>query len=115
MIPQLFAIAVAGSIVDRTGPVRPLLVGLALFAAGVVVAALAPTMLVLLLGRFIQGLGGGAVNLCLLVVTAQGYDPVERARIMTWYSACWMLPSFVGPGVAAWLSETVLVALGLLG
>jgi MFS family permease len=32
---------------------------------GVVVAALAPTMLVLLLGRFIQGLGGGAVNLCL--------------------------------------------------
>ncbi len=105
MIPQMFAIAAAGRIVDRTGPVRPLLVGLALFAAGVVVAALAPTMLVLLLGRFIQGLGGGAVNLCLLVVTAQGYDPVERARIMTWYSACWMMPAFVGPGVAAWVAE----------
>ena len=72
MIPQLFAIAATGRIVDRTGPVRPLLIGLFVFAAGVVVAALAPTMIVLLVGRFVQGLGGGAVNLCLLVVTAQG-------------------------------------------
>ncbi len=105
MIPQLFAIAVAGRIVDRSGPVRPLLAGLALFAVGVVVAALAPTMLVLLLGRFIQGLGGGAVNLCLMVVTAQAYAPGERARVMTWYSMCWMMPAFVGPGIAAWITE----------
>ncbi len=105
MIPQLFAIAATGRIVDRTGPVRPLLIGLFVFAAGVVVAALAPTMIVLLVGRFVQGLGGGAVNLCLLVVTAQGYDPVERARIMTWFSACWMMPAFLGPGVAAWVAE----------
>lgn len=105
MIPQLFAIAATGRIVDRTGPVRPLLIGLFVFAAGVVVAALAPTMIGLLVGRFVQGLGGGAVNLCLLVVTAQGYDPVERARIMTWFSACWMMPAFLGPGVAAWVAE----------
>lgn len=106
MIAQLIAIVVAGRVTDELGPVRPLLVGLVVFAVGVVVAALAPTMLVLLLGRFIQGLGGGAVYLTLMVVTAVAYDPAERARIMTWYSACWMLPSFVGPVVAAWLSET---------
>lgn len=105
MIPQLFAIAAAGRVADRTGPVRPLLVGLGLFAVGVVVAALAPTMPILLVGRFIQGLGGGAVNLCLMVVTARAFDPAERARIMTWYSACWMMPSFVGPGIAAWVTE----------
>lgn len=105
MIPQLFAIAATGRVVDRTGPVRPLLVGLTLFALGVVVAALAPTMPILLAGRFIQGLGGGAVNLCLMVVTAQAYDPAERAKIMTWYSFAWMMPSFVGPGVAAWITE----------
>ncbi len=105
MIPQLFAVAAAGRVVDRTGPVRPLLVGLALFALGVVVAAVAPTMLILLLGRFIQGLGGGAVNLCLMVVTARAYDPAERAKIMTWYSFCWMMPSVIGPGVAAWITQ----------
>ena len=106
MIPQMFAIVVAGRMCDRIGPTRPLLVGLAVFAVGVVVAALAPTMLALLVGRAIQGLGGGALNLALMVLTAVAYDPAERARIMTWYSACWMLPSFIGPAVAAWLSET---------
>lgn len=106
MIAQLVAIVVAGRITDAIGPVRPLLVGLVVFALGIVVAALAPTMVVLLVGRFVQGLGGGAVYLTLMVVTAVAYDPAERARIMTWYSACWMLPSFVGPVVAAWLSET---------
>ncbi|HBO53823.1 MAG TPA: MFS transporter [Janibacter terrae] len=106
MIAQLIAIVVAGRTTDVIGPVRPLLVGLVVFALGVVVAALAPTMAVLLAGRFVQGLGGGAVNLALMVVTAIAYDPVERARLMTWYSACWILPSLVGPAVAAWLSET---------
>lgn len=107
MIAQLIAIVVAGRVSDVLGPVRPLLIGLVVFALGIVVAALAPTMLVLLVGRFIQGLGGGAVYLTLMVVTAIAYDPAERARIMTWYSACWMLPSFIGPVVAAWLSKTL--------
>lgn len=107
MIPQLFAIAVAGRLSDLTGPVRPFLGGLVVFALGVVVAALAPSMLVLLVGRFIQGLGGGAVYLSLMVVTAQAFAPAERARIMTWYSACWMMPAFVGPAAAAWLTENL--------
>lgn len=107
MIPQLIAIAVAGRLCDATGPVRPFLGGLVVFAIGVVIAALAPSMLVLLVGRFVQGLGGGAVNLSLMVVTARAYDPAERARIMTWYSAAWMMPAFVGPAVAAWLTENL--------
>lgn len=107
MIPQLIAIAVAGRLCDATGPVRPFLGGLVVFAVGVVIAALAPSMLVLLVGRFVQGLGGGAVNLALMVVTARAYDPAERARIMTWYSAAWMMPAFVGPAVAAWLTENL--------
>lgn len=106
MIAQLIAIVVAGRVTDSIGPVKPLLVGLVVFAIGIVIAALAPSMVVLLVGRFIQGLGGGAVYLTLMVVTAVAYDPAERARIMTWYSACWMLPSFIGPALAAWLSQT---------
>lgn len=105
-IPTIVAIVVAGRLADRLGPVRPLLGGLALFAAGTAVAAGASSMPVLLAGRFVQGLGAGAVNLTLMVVTGRAFAPAERARVMTWYSAAWMLPSFVGPGVAAWLSET---------
>lgn len=106
VMAMIVAIVLAGRLVDRLGPVRPFLVGLGLLATGTVLAASAPTMAVLLAGRFVQGLGGGAVNLALMVVTGIAFPAAARARVMTWYSAAWMLPSLVGPGVAAWVSET---------
>lgn len=107
MIPQIVAIAVAGRWCDTRGPLQPFTLGLALFASGVVVAALAPSMAVLLVGRAIQGLGAGGINLSLMVVTGRAYSPADRARVMTWFSACWMLPSFLGPAIAAWLSQNL--------
>ncbi|MFV0450888.1 MAG: MFS transporter [Propioniciclava sp.] len=107
MIPQIVAITVAGRWADRHGPVRPLAWGLAIFAAGIVAAALADSMLALLVGRAVQGLGAGGISLALLVVTGRAYDRIRRARVMTWFSACWVLPSFVGPVIAAWLSESL--------
>ncbi len=107
MIPQIVAIAVAGRWCDTRGPLPAFSTGLVLFAVGIVIAALAPTMAVLLVGRVVQGLGAGGINLSLMVVTGRAYAPADRARVMTWFSACWMLPSFLGPVVAAWLSENL--------
>ncbi len=105
MIAQTFAIVAAGQFSDRFGPKPPLVVGFVVFAAGLVVAALAPNMLVLLAARFVQGLGGGTMNLAVMVLVARVFDERERADMLTGFSAAWMVPSFVGPPVAAWLSE----------
>lgn len=106
MIAQTFAIVAAGQFSDRFGPKLPLVVGFVVFAAGLVLAALAPTMLVLLVARFVQGLGGGTMNLAVMVLVARVFDEKERADMLTGFSAAWMVPSFVGPPIAAWLSET---------
>lgn len=106
MIAQTFAIVAAGQFSDRFGPKLPLVVGFVVFAAGLVLAALAPSMLVLLVARFIQGLGGGTMNLAVMVLVARVFDEKERADMLTGFSAAWMGPSFVGPPIAAWLSET---------
>ena len=58
----------AGGWSDRRGPAVPLAVSLVLFASGLVVCGLAPTMEVLVAGRFLQGLGGGALTVCLYVL-----------------------------------------------
>jgi len=58
------------------------------------------------LGRFVQGLGGGTMNLAVMVVVARLFVGHERAVLMTWMSVAWMLPAFVGPLVAAWLATT---------
>ncbi len=103
MIPQIVAIVVAGRLCDRLGPVRPLQAGIAVFAIGVVFSASAATMPVFLLGRFVQGFGGGLVNLALMVVVGRAFPASQTGRVMTWFSFAWMLPSFVGPSAAAWI------------
>ncbi|HQY98395.1 MAG TPA: MFS transporter [Propionicimonas sp.] len=102
-----FAIVASGLLTDRVGPKLPLVLGFAVFAAGLVISALAPTMLVLLVGRFVQGLGGGTMNLAVMVLVARLFDARERANLMVGFSAAWTLPSFVGPQIAAWLTETI--------
>jgi MFS family permease len=106
MIAQTFAIVAAGQASDRRGPRGPLVVGFIVFALGLLVAGSAPTMLILVLGRFIQGLGGGTMNLAVMVLIARLFDARERAVMMTAMSMAWMVPAFVGPLVAAWLSTT---------
>ncbi|MBV9662766.1 MAG: MFS transporter, partial [Actinobacteria bacterium] len=61
MLSSLVGIVAAGRAADRKGPAAPYAVGLVLFAAGLVVGGLAPSMPVLVAGRALQGLGAGAV------------------------------------------------------
>lgn len=107
VLAQIMAITLAGRLCDVGGPARPLAVGLVLSLIGAIMAALAPTMAVLLAARFVQGLGGGTVNVALMVVVALAYPVRERAVLMTWFSAAWIMPSFVGPLIAAWLTTTL--------
>lgn len=101
LIAQVLAIVLAGRAVDRIGPVLPLALGLVVFELGLIAAGFAPTMEWLLAARAIQGLGAGATNLAFMVVVAQAYGKAERAWLMSLLSLCWMLPSFIGPVLAA--------------
>src|SRR5690606_10441909 len=67
MAASVVGMAVAGSMADTHGPRAPLRQGVAWFVIGLVVAGLAPTMWVLLLGRIAQGFGGGLMSVALHV------------------------------------------------
>ncbi len=105
MIGQLFATVAAGRICDRIGPGKPMMAGMVIFSVGLVVAGLAPTMLQLIAGRLIQGLGSGTMSVSTYVCIAYVYAARERPRMFSYISTAWVLPSFVGPPVAAWLAR----------
>jgi MFS family permease len=107
VIGMLFATVVAGRLSDRIGPAKPLLAGLAVFAAGLVVSGTAEHMAQLIGGRLVQGLGSGAMNTAMLVVIAQAYPARERPRLILYISTAWVLPSFLGPPVSAWLTNAL--------
>lgn len=135
---RLYALAFAGPLAtgvigmvacglwsDRRGPVGPLYASVALFSAGLVVCGLAPSMEVLVAGRLLQGLGGGAVTVALYVVVGRIYPEELHPQIFAWFSAAWVVPALVGPSAAgavtdllSWhwvfLGVVVLVALAML-
>ncbi len=105
VIGMLFATVVGGRLGDRIGPARPLLVGLVVFALGLVLAGSATSMGQLIAGRFVQGLGGGVLNVSIFVCVAQVFEPKDRPRMFSYISSAWVLPAFVGPPVSAWLTN----------
>ncbi len=107
VIGMLFATVVAGRLADRIGPAKPLFVGMAIFAVGLVVAGTAEHMLQLIGGRLVQGLGSGVMNTAAFVLIAHAFDARQRPRMFTYISSAWVLPAFVGPPISAWLTETL--------
>jgi MFS family permease len=95
----------AGGWTDARGPRGPVLTGLGLFAGGLLVAGLATTFPVLLVGRAVSGLGGGLLGVALYVVVADVYPQELQPRVFGAISTAWVLPSIVGPAIAGWLAS----------
>ncbi|MTD16679.1 MFS transporter [Nakamurella sp. YIM 132087] len=90
----------AGALADRRGPAAPLVAAVLFFVVGLLVAGLAPTMPVLVVGRLIQGLGAGGTTVALYVLVARVYPPPLHPKIFAAFSAAWVLPALVGPALA---------------
>ncbi|HEX6843588.1 MAG TPA: MFS transporter [Actinomycetota bacterium] len=104
---QFAAIPIAGAAVDRRGPRLVLLVIAVLYTAGLLVSALAPTMLVVVAGRFLQGLAAGGGYALSLGTIAKALPERHRARVLALLATSWMLPGLLGPPIGGLLASTV--------
>jgi MFS family permease len=106
VIGMMTTTVIGGRVSDKYGPVLPLYAGFAVFGVGLLVSGFATGMPVLLLGRTLQGIGSGAIGIGWAVVLAHAFDASERPKLMGIFSTCWVVPSFIGPPVAAWLTDS---------
>ncbi len=109
-----FSVALAASVVgmvaagpwaDRRGPSAPMATGAAVFLAGLLTAAAAPTMAVLLAGRVLQGVGTGLTGVALYVLVARVYPAERHPRVFSAFAAAWVVPGVVGPLIAGLVVE----------
>jgi MFS family permease len=117
MLGNVVGIVVAGRQADRYGLARPFIGGLVLFGTGLAIAGLAPTMLVLVSGRALQGIGAGAVPAVAYVAIGRSLPERLQARMMAVLSTAWVVPGLVGPAISAAVASLVgwrWVFLGLL-
>ncbi|QDQ11822.1 MFS transporter [Streptomyces spectabilis] len=102
---SLSGMVLAGQWGDRRGPLGPLTAGMSAFAAGLLLSGTAGAMWQFILGRAVQGFGGGLVIVSLYVVVSRVYPERLRPAIMAAFAAAWVVPSVVGPLVSGTVTE----------
>lgn len=104
---QILGTVSAGRSADRVGPGRGFLLALSCFAAGLVIAGLAPTMEVIVAGRAVQGVGAGAMLALAYVLIGRTYPTTVQPRILAVISSSWVIPALVGPAIAGTVADGV--------
>jgi MFS family permease len=105
MLGQVVGIIVAGPAVDRIGLSRPLLLAGIAFCVGLLIDGTAPSMLVLVVGRAIQGVGAGVIVVTLNSAVGRLFPEDLRPRAFAAMAMAWVLPSIVGPAVAGIVAQ----------
>lgn len=88
---------VIGSFSDVFGRKPMIFLSLAFFGAGAIVAAVANNFTVILIGRSIQGIGGGGIEVLAEVVVTDLVPLRERGKWFSAISSMWALGTVFGP------------------
>ncbi len=107
MLSTVASIAVSGRAIDERGLHSVLAVGAPLFCVGLFIGATAPSMLVLVGGRIVQGLGAGAISSVANVAIGRAYPPRLRAAMLAVMSSSWVVPALVGPALSALITSSL--------
>jgi len=95
----------AGAVGDRLGRRGTFRLGIVLFGAASVMAALAPTFLVFVLARVVQGVGAGVVYPNAQAEGVQAFPPERRGMALGLFGAVFGLASIIGPNVGGALAQ----------
>lgn len=93
-----------GDLVGRKG----LFIGaISIFIVGSVIGGLAPDMTWLIIGRAVQGLGGGGLMILSQAIIADVVPARERGRYMGAIGGVFALASVAGPLLGGWFTESI--------
>jgi len=94
-----------GKLSDIHGRRTMMLTAIGIFTIGSIACALAPNMLSLIVGRALQGAGGGAIFPVAQSVIADIIAPRERGRYQTYTGIVWVSAGVGGPVLGGVFSE----------
>ena len=97
-----------GTLGDLYGRRRIFVLGIALFAVGSLICAMAPTPMILIGGRIVSGLGAAfALPMSLVLLTIAYPRREQRAHALGVWASCNGLAFIIGPTLGGWLVDSI--------
>jgi EmrB/QacA subfamily drug resistance transporter len=97
LLAQCTMTLIFGKLSDVFGRKPIMLVGIAIFLAGSLLAGLAGSMAWLVGFRLLQGIGAGAIQPMTITMIGDLYAPAERARVQGFVASVWAGAAVFGP------------------
>jgi len=94
-----------GKLSDIHGRRAVMLIAIGIYAAGSLFCALSSSMLALILGRALQGLGGGGLMPLVQTIIGDVASPLERPRYQAYTSATFVISTVAGPLAGGFIAE----------
>lgn len=98
---------VYGRLSDIFGRRETILFSIATFLVSSIICAVAPNATVLIVGRALQGVGGGGIEALVATIVSEIVSPAERGKFQGLTGAVFGLSSIIGPLIGGLFTEKV--------
>jgi EmrB/QacA subfamily drug resistance transporter len=105
LLAATVVVPIYGKLSDIHGRRPALLFGIAIFVAGSIACALAPTIGALIAARALQGIGGGGLIALSQTIVGDAVSPRERGRYQGYFGAVFAVASIAGPVLGGVFAE----------
>lgn len=96
---------VVGKLSDIHGRRATMLAAIAVFLVGSILSALAPSLVVLILGRAVQGFGGGSLIVVAMTILGDIVAPKDRAKYYTYFVVVFASAGAAGPALGGFFAQ----------
>lgn len=97
LLMQVITVPIYGKLADIYGRKIIYSIGVSIFVLGSLLCGLSSSIEFLIISRFIQGFGAGAVQPIATTIVGDIYTKEERAKIQGYLASVWGISSIIGP------------------
>jgi EmrB/QacA subfamily drug resistance transporter len=105
LLMNAVTVLIYGKLSDLFGRKPVLMVGIIIFLIGSILCGFATSMEMLIVFRFVQGFGAGAVMPIASTIVGDLYTKEERAKIQGYLSSVWGISAILGPAIGGLLVQ----------
>jgi DHA2 family multidrug resistance protein len=105
LVSNAIVLPITGWLVSLFGRKRFFLMCITLFTVSSLFCGIAPTLVILLLARVIQGVGGGGLQPMAQAILADTFPPEKRGLAFSVYGVTAIVAPAIGPTLGGWITD----------